>query len=121
MAVLFILMGFFWKFWYSKHLIRSIFCLKLILQLAAFAFLIAALVRIYITMRDQTKMVINVREMSIHALAFALYLIAVVLITYTNNSKSGSNLLFLVTNLVWISIFLISQILLVIILNQLCI
>jgi len=66
-------------------------------------------------------MVINVREMSIHALAFALYLVAVVLITYTNNSKSGSNMLFLVTNIVWVSLFLISQALLIIILNQLCI
>jgi len=48
-------------------------------------------------------MVINVKEMIMHATAFALYLVSVLLMTYTNASKNGSNLLFLVMNLLWLA------------------
>lgn len=58
--------------------------------------------------------------MIVHASAFALYLISVLLMSYTNASKNGSNLLFLVMNLVWICTLFSSQLLLVIIFNSLC-
>ena len=65
-------------------------------------------------------MVINVKEMAVHAAAFALYLISVLLMTYTNVSNNGSNQLFLVMNLLWIVTLFSSQLLLVIIFNSLC-
>lgn len=65
--------------------------------------MITALVKIYNCMKDQTQMVINVKEMIMHATAFALYLVSVLLMTYTNASKNGSNLLFLVMNLLWLA------------------
>lgn len=71
-------------------------------------------------MRDKTKMIINVREMIVHASAFALYLVSILLITYTNESTRGSNELFLIINLIWILTFMASQILLILIFNSLC-
>ena len=58
--------------------------------------------------------------MAVHASAFALYLISVLLLAYTDSSKNGSNLLFLVMNLLWVLTLFASQLLLVIIFNSLC-
>lgn len=121
LVVILVLTGLEYRQWNNHTLRRTNFVFKFSLQCAAFGFLLTALIKIYFCMRDQTKMVINVREMIVHAIAFALYLIADILLTYTNVSKSGSNLLFLIMNLLWVLTLTSSQILLIIIFNSLCV
>jgi len=59
----------------------------------SFSILIAALTKIYISLKNQTSMIVNVNQMLFHVAAFALYLVSDLLVTFVdfNQSKSGSN------------------------------
>ena len=121
LAVILVLTSLEYRQWNNQTLRRSNFGFKFSLQCAAFVLLLAALVKIYYCMRDQAKMIINVREMIVHATAFALYLISDLLLTYTNVSKNGSNQQFLIINLLWVCTLMSSQLLLLLIFNSLCV
>jgi hypothetical protein len=70
-------------------------------------FLIAALIQIYNIMKDQAKLIINVRKMAMHALAFGLYLIAALMMTYVNSWRTHTtNISFLIISFIWISLFM---------------
>ena len=78
--------------------------------------LVTALYLIYDVMKDQTGLVVNIKEMIIHLITFGLYLLSVFIYTFSWELIKANGV-WLTVNLIWIIFFFISQMMLAYILN----